>query len=168
MSSADPPPPPAQRSGLLRIALLVSLAFNLLVVGVVAGALVTRGGGMADRAVLLDLSFAPYTRALDESGRMAMREAWRMRSPEWRDLRATRRAEIDVFVAALRASPFDPTPVREILDNQQARNAAHQQVAHDVLVAHLESLGAAGRSGYADRLEDAVRGAMPRHGAGRH
>lgn len=153
-----------RRQRLLRVVLFVSLALNLLVVGLVLGAVVTRGSDMPGRQVMLDLSFGPYTRALAPADRAALRDAWRDQSVNWWDIREAHRAELDAFVAALRAEPFDLTEVETILDRQHTRQSEQRQLARTILSERLTSMSPSDRAAYADRLEAASREPPQRRG----
>lgn len=153
-SQPSPSGPPRQR--LLRVVLFVSLALNLLVGGLVLGAVVGRDGPMHDRHVMLDLSFGPYTRALASEDRAALREAWRTHAPGWRDLRETQRAEFETFVGALRAEPFERQQLDAVMERQQARQTAQRALAWQILSDHLAAMPAHARATYADRLSEAA------------
>jgi uncharacterized membrane protein len=164
MSATGPEPTPTPRRRTLRIALAVSLALNLLILGAVAGALVTRGGEMPHHAVLLDLSVGPYTRALEAEDRAALRDAWRTQAPRWQELRDAQRAELEDFVAVIRHTPFDRERIEEIMARRQARSTAQAEIAHRVLADHLQTMSHGRRAAYAERLESVARSGMRRSG----
>lgn len=155
------PPPdaaaPPRPGRLLRGALFVSLTVNLLVAGLVIGALWTRGDGVALRPVQVDVGLGLYTRALAEPDRAALREAWRGRGPDLRALRAARQADLTALVAALRAQPFEPAAVEAVLERQRQRHASQQDLARTLLAERLAILSPAERAAYADRLEALAR-----------
>lgn len=141
-----------------RIALPLSLALNVLVIGLVIGALL-RGPDHAPRSV--DLSLGPLTRALDEADRAALGE--RLRG----DLEAGRRppppgmaaraGELRAVLAALRAEPFDAEALTARLDAQRARARDWADAGQAGLVAHLSQMSPAQRAAFADRLEAEFR-----------
>jgi uncharacterized membrane protein len=98
------PQPAGTRRG-LKIALAVSVALNLAVAGLVAGAWVKGGPG---HVMPRDLSFGPFSEALNAEDRRALRKALLDRAPGFRDARKAAQAEFTALLAALRASPFDP------------------------------------------------------------
>ena len=59
----------------LRYVLVASLALNLAVVGLFAGMALHHGGFGPDRDGVRDLGFGPFTEALDEGDRAALRKA---------------------------------------------------------------------------------------------
>ena len=74
-----PPVPPAASGKGLRIALGISVALNLLVVGLVAGALLRDGDPRA--RMVRDLDFGPFTEALSPRDREALRRSFVERAP---------------------------------------------------------------------------------------
>ena len=103
----NPAPKPMRRTPIwLRVVLLVSLALNLLVVGVVAGHFLR--DDPKGRVPRVDRMQAPMTFALSHEDRRAIGKALRQ---EYRDNRPSREevvAEYQGVIAALRADPFQP------------------------------------------------------------
>lgn len=150
----DPTMRPASRRRWLRLALLVSLAANLLVVGAIAGALILRGPDRASRTMVIDLSFAPYTRAMSVEQRAALRAAWHAdRSDEPLRLRETQRRELAELIAALRADAPQMNRIESILDRQHHRRTEHARRAAQVLAAHIARMPPVERRAFAERLE---------------
>lgn len=157
-----PPPPetaPARPRRLLAVALFVSVALNLLVVGVIAGAFWARGDGPGFRPVLIDIGLGPYTRALSEADRATLRDAWQRRGPDLQTLRGARGADRAALLEALRAQPFDPAAVEAAFARQLSRQAGQQQLARTLLTERISAMSPAERAAYADRLE-----ALPQRG----
>ncbi|MEN9411476.1 MAG: hypothetical protein RL216_3450 [Pseudomonadota bacterium] len=151
----------------LRIALGVSVALNLLVAGLVAGAML-REGGPRDR-MLRDLDFGPLTEALSDADRDALRRAFVARSGGFRDVRAEMRADFDALLRALRVEPFDAEAVRGLLLGQQARVQDRLMLGQDLLLERLTAMSPAARAEFADRLEQRLRrgpGGRDGHGSG--
>ncbi len=139
----------------LRIALGVSVALNLLVAGLVAGA-VLRDGGPRDR-MLRDLDFGPFTEALSDQDRDALRREFVARSGGFRDARAEMRADFDALLAVLRATPFDAEAARAVLAATQARVQERLTLGQEVLVERLAAMTPEAREAFADRLERRLR-----------
>jgi len=139
----------------LRIALGISLALNLLVVGLVAGA-VLRDGGPRDRMVR-DLDFGPFTEALSPEDRDALRRAFIDRAPDLRGARQEMRTDLEAFLAALRAEPFDPSALTQVMENQQGRLSRRIELGQDLLVERLAAMDGRERGAFADRLERRLR-----------
>ncbi len=166
MANEQTPPPASGIGRKVRIVLVISLALNLLVVGVIAGGLLSgRGPGGDGRRV--DLSLGPYARALDPHDVDAIRAEMRGRGL---DLRRDRRAMIEdtrSFVAALRAVPYDPEKTAEILLRQRGRVAQFQALGQDLVLDRIAQMSAETRAAFADRLEREM-GHIGREGGGRN
>lgn len=156
-SSGLPPSPAPRRRWLMGAALFVSLALNLLVLGLVLGALWGRDGPMSARTVRIDLGTVPHVVALDERDRAALRRDWEVRGPDLRRIRAQRQAELEALATAIRAEPFEPAAVTALLEAAQARTAERQVLLLELVAARITAMSAAERAAYADRLEAAAR-----------
>ncbi len=135
----------------MRVVLILSLGFNLLVVGLVAGLWLSEGppgraGGPPG---------ADFVRALPEADRAAL----------FRDLRAERRAaraaQADAaarLLAVLRADPFAPAALSEVLGGIEAQGQAVRLAGQRALVERVAAMSAEERAVYADRLEVRLAG----------
>ena len=139
----------------LWIALAISLAFNLAVVGLVAGAMLRDGPGMRG-AMVRDLGFGPFTEALSREDRRAMRESLFERAPDIREARRVQRADLEGLVALLRAEPFDAVAFAARMAEQQARMERQLRLGQEVLQERVAQMSPEARRGFADRLEAAV------------
>lgn len=160
---APPPVAPVGNRG-LRIALALSVALNLAVVGVVAGALWRAGGDGRPSAALRDLGFGPFAAALTDEDRRALRRDFLRRAPDLRAARAEMRAEMTEVLAVLRADPFAPDRLRQALDQATARTADRMALGRGLLFDHIAAMTPEARRAFADRLERAMtrgRGADP-------
>jgi uncharacterized membrane protein len=140
----------------MRVLLVLSLALNLLVAGLVLGDLLTHGRpGRGPRPV--EMALGPLARALPEEDRAAILESLR----DDPDLRAFRREEFSAGLAAiaeaLRAEPLDESRLRAAFAAQADRAARGQQAVRDALIAHLAAMPPGTRTVVADRL------VAPRH-----
>lgn len=147
------PKPPMRRS--LRILLIVSLALNLMVAGVIVGGIAK--GRAPGPFGGFDMTLGPFARALDDDHRRELRDHLRgqegLRPPSRRD-----RAEaMRDFMAALRADPFDPAAVDAIFAGQRDRATAGMRAGQDALLAQLQAMTAAERAAFADRLDHELR-----------
>lgn len=153
MNDLSPSPP---RSGLprgLRWLLIASLALNLLVAGLVVGAL-AREGGPGARPRPAELSLGPFARALEPEDRRAVLRSLGDHRPDLRPLgRQDRAALFAEVMAALRAEPFDRARAAAALAEQSARVAEVERAVRDALLARLAAMTAAERAAFADRLE---------------
>lgn len=160
-----------RRAGWMRPLLIVSLAVNLLVAGVVLGALVRGGGSHRDFGPSGRDPVLPYTRALSEEQRHALRndlaqafgrgrgEAFGQgrdgqgRDGQGRDGRGALVQSFDAALTVLRSDPFDAAAMQEILRRQAELTDLRRRLGEEVLAAHLARLSPEERRAYADRLE---------------
>ncbi len=145
----------------IRIVLVVSLALNLVVVGIVAG--VAFKGGPKSGAQRFDLSVGPLTRAMDASQRDALRTALRDSGAFERANRSDIRRDMIAMAAALRAPEFNKNEFRETLIRQRGRLQTVQDAAVDAVTDIIADMSADERAAFADRLEEQRRrGPQPR------
>lgn len=145
----------------LRIVLFVSLALNLLVVGIVAGhALRDEPRGRVPR---VDRIGGPMTFALSEEDRReighALRRYYRENRPSRQEIEAQYRGVIDV----LRADPFEPQLVEQAFARQRAASTERMEIGQTLLMERLTSMTSDERKAFADRLEEGLK----RRGPGR-
>ena len=146
-------PPPGPRSKALRIALAVSVALNLGVLGVVAGALLHDGGMMGARDGVRELGFGPFTEALNGEERSDLRRAFFEKAPDFRAGRKQMRADTQSLLVALRADPFDPDALRTIMESQRQRMIGQLELGQGLMRDLLLSMTPEARLAFADRLE---------------
>ncbi|MEZ5755457.1 MAG: periplasmic heavy metal sensor [Paracoccaceae bacterium] len=165
-NGAPPPPPPppplpppaapVARAGKgLRIALGVSVALNLLVAGLVAGAVLRDGDPRA--RMVRDLDFGPFTEALSPRDREALRRDFLTRAPEMRDVRRQMRADLGAFLQILRSDPLDAEALAGVLANQRERLSRRVDLGQDLLLERLSEMTREERLAFADRLERRLR-----------
>ena len=159
--SASPEQP--QRIGTplwLKITVAVSLAINLLIAGIVLGAIAgrDRDGSAAERMrVSRDLAPPPFIVALDAADRRAIVRKFRQASAPFGQNRAELKADLAAILDALRADEFDGAAVEATLSGLRDRGVARQEEGMQVLIGHLSTMTPAARRAYADRLEAALR-----------
>lgn len=137
----------------VKIALLVSLAANLMVAGLVVGALM-RPHHRVGHAMQQGATFAPYIEALPRADRRAMRvEMFRLR-PELVDLRTARRAEMAEFARIVATEPFDPAAAARLIDARLAEGAGRLSAARDLLLDRLAGMPPQTRRAYGARLAE--------------
>jgi hypothetical protein len=159
--SADPS---ALRSGegtsrVLRIALVLSLAANLLILGLILGASFSRDrdrDGRRDHA-MADIGFNPFIMALPADDRRALGAALVGRAGDLRQNRAELRRQFETLLTTLRSEPFDTAAAAAAVAAQQARLSDRQDIGRELLIDRLEAMAPAERAAYADALEQAVR-----------
>lgn len=148
------PAPVATTSRGVKIALAISVALNLAVAGLAAGAWLRDGphGGMPR-----DMSFGPFSEALDDSDRRAIRRALIARVGEFREQRAAAQAEFEALLTALRAEPFDPAAMTAALTAIETRNSERLQLGRSLIETRLTEMSPEERQAFADRLEKGLR-----------
>lgn len=155
-----PGPAPRDPSRWLRRALLASVAVNLLVIGTVAGVVLSHGD-RDDRQARAErgAGFGRYVRALDPADRAALREAYR--AGAGRDAiaahRAGHRADHAALLAAVRSDPFDRAAVEGIFEGQIARMTEGMMRGQGLLVDRIAAMSVGERAAFADRLERMAR-----------
>lgn len=154
-----------RRGRILRIALVVSLALNLLALGVLAGG-VMKGAQVIRSHQTSDLR--ALWLALPEDARRSMRPSQSERPaesarPETRreERRARAAARQAELLALLRAGEFDEQAFATILMSDHEERSERIARAHQALVAGISALGAADRATMADRLENERSTARP-------
>ncbi|EAR49427.1 hypothetical protein OG2516_15209 [Oceanicola granulosus HTCC2516] len=137
----------------MRIVLLLSLALNLAVVGLVAGAALS---GKRFAPPRYDLSLGPIGAALSEEDRRAIGARLRDQPGLPSGPRARRRM-MEEMLAVLRSDPFDPAPLAEAMAQHRARSAAVLEAGQAALLERLAAMSPAERAALADRLEAGAR-----------
>lgn len=153
---------PARRRRSVKLLLIVSLALNLLVVGVLVGGLIRQdppgahrsaGGssGIGSAAIL----------ALPHETRQALREE--LSRDDTSDRQADRLAALPALLDELRSEDYDAqTFAEDLRDIRRARNERLAEVEL-ALARRIASMSAAERAAYADQLEEMLRNPQ-RHG----
>ena len=144
-----------------RVVLFASLALNLLVVGVVAGAMWRFSGDRLDRR---GNEFSnPFIRALSHSDRRAIGKEMRKTREQAKEGHAARKVLYQQMTEALRADPFDLAQVEELSQRQRSAVNDRLSAAQEIWLRHIADMTAQERIEYADRLDDVLT-----HGGWRH
>lgn len=149
---------PAPKRKWMPILLVVSLALNLLVVGVAIGTALRFKG--SDH-VAGPPGFGPALYyALPKSERKALRG-------ELSALRGKgshrRKQDFSTLSEALRRVPFDPAVVETLLEQQAQATAELQDALHRQWLAQVVAMSEDNRATYADQLEQVVRRGPRKH-----
>ncbi len=138
-----------------RVALVLSLAVNLAVAGVVAGFLLRGPAPERDRVYLPIEGMRHIHRVLPPEERAALRSEMRARFGDLPDHRAHLRELRGQMLAALAAEPFDPKALDAVMAEQSTywRNASDQ--ARAAFVAHVEAMTPQARANFARALAEA-------------
>lgn len=155
-SSSETAKSPALRPW-LRGLLLVSLALNLAVLGLVAGAFFRFGGPDSDkRPPRVDQIAGTYTRALSSEDRRAIWRQMRQNS-EGMPGRAEMRADMAEVLQVLRAETFDRTALSRVMARQLRFGHQRAELGQSLLIERLSDMSQAERRAYADRLEEGMK-----------
>lgn len=152
-----PPPVPPTTTGTsrwIKIALAVSVALNLAVAGLAAGAWLREGHG---RGLPRDMSFGPFTEALSDVDRRELRRALADRAPGFRASRQEMRADLETLLASLRATPFDPAAAEAALAAVARRTTDRLDLGRDLMTGRILAMSEAERQAFADRLERGLK-----------
>lgn len=152
MSEPIVPKPAADRPGrALRIALAISVALNLVVLGVIGGAVLkTR---QSPPMPVRELGFGPFTEALTRDQRQALRATFAAHAPDFRGIRREMRADADAVLVTLRADPFDPQAFSDQLAEMNEHATRRASDSEGILVQLVASMPQGDRISFADRLQ---------------
>lgn len=148
---------PAPRSPKwMKIALAVSVALNLAVVGMAGGAAWRFHSDGGAPGPVRDLGFGPFSEALAPDDRAAMRKEFLETRGDFRQVRREFRADFAAMLAALRAETFDAAALQAVLDRQRARGAEMAEVGSRLLGERIAAMTPDERRAFADRLETSL------------
>jgi len=140
-----------------RVVLFVSLALNLLVAGLVLGAVVHDHRDRDRNPALRHLGFGPFVDALPRSDRRALLLSMRREAGSFRENRAALRQLFEEFLVVLRDESFDADRVRDLIRAQRDHIGSRQALGEDLLLERLQMMSPEQRAAYADRLEKKLR-----------
>jgi uncharacterized membrane protein len=156
----------------MRIVLILSLAVNLAVVGLVAGAALRGGpGGVsgAERARAMqarDFGFGPYVAALEHDQRREIGRAFIGKAGRPDKAQAGAQAKFEAILDALNSDPFDADLFQTEVLAQLNGLAELQKIGASVIVDHVAAMTPEARAAYAERLDQALK-RPPRREGGR-
>lgn len=156
--SADPNPAPKGTRLWVRIVLVVSLGFNLLVVGAVAGIAITGGpfphGGPPSK--MAHETIGPFTRALSHKDRVSILREVRQqgRAEGWS--RDAHRHSMEEMIALLEATPFDADAFEEKFGGMVNGLQSRLELAGGAFVLRLQAMSDEDRIAYAARVRDVI------------
>lgn len=150
-----------------RVVLIVSLTLNLMVVGLVGGLFLAKGGRPHHPMPVREVSFGAYTAALSREDRNALRSSFMAEAPNFRDIRAAIREENRQLLDALRAEPFLVERVLAVMEQQRERGWARFKLGQQLLAEQIVAMEPEARRAFSDRLEAALtRKSEPRGESG--
>lgn len=150
--------PPKTRISRGRIVLAVSLAFNLLIIGMFVGAHLSGAGpGRGSReAAAKGTGMGFYGRALSRDDRQAVFASLRASQDETSAARQAMRDLGGEIVQALGAEPFDAAKLTELMQKQRAAAGDLAAIGQGVLEAHIATMPATERAAFAERLREGL------------
>ena len=137
-----------------RIVLVVSLAVNLLLIGLIGGTYV-RGGGAPPRG--FELQLGPLSEALSRDDRRRIGDQIRKDIGASGLSRRERREAFEALVDAVEAQPFDPERLTTLIAAQQGRTDNVRAAALGAFVNYLTDLSAQERKALAESLRERVQ-----------
>lgn len=157
MAETDVPPGAADGRGgrRMRLALLLSLALNLLLVGLIAGA-VARGAGGRHGPGGPDAGFGPLTESLSFADRRALRERYEALRPDFRAERQATRVDFVALAEVLNAPAWDRAEAEAILLRQGERTAARLQEGRRIFLDYLDTLTPEARQALAAKILESM------------
>ena len=142
----------------LKLILFASLVVNLLIIGLVVGAISSRGGhDKAGAPPFRDFGLGPFASVLTDTQRDKFRDEFKTRSGDLRENRKRLEREVVRLIEAMRAEEFDPNTVAQILENQRNNVLRVQEFGHSLFVDALSDLSDEERRALADRIEEKLR-----------
>ncbi len=153
MTETTPPTAPP-RSG-LRIALIVSLGLNLVILGTLGG-LALRHELRPPPPPVRNLAFGPFTEALSPEDRTALQHAFVEQAKGLRAQRAEMRSDLQALLAALRAPVYDPQVFADVMVRQKARTDIWLGLGQRLLMERIAAMTPTERAAFADRLEQSM------------
>lgn len=157
-SPNTPTPGPVVQSagtkGWVKILLALSLAANLAVVGMVAGAaLKFHGQDVHGPSGSRDMAFGPYSDALNRAQRRALWNKVQERGTGLGNIREELRSDMDAVLTALRATPFDPGAFQSALEQQNMHLSKRVAEGREGLVGVVLAMTDQERAEFAGNLE---------------
>jgi uncharacterized membrane protein len=134
------------------VLLIVSFALNACFIGLIIGVKLTQDGMRPQRAPSAQGSL--YLRALSHEDRRALGQV--MRNYHTREMRQMDRAGYENALVLLRATPFDPEALEDLMEHQTEASEERLEYAREALIAHLAAMSNAKRAKFADALEHAL------------
>ncbi|MGX9357214.1 periplasmic heavy metal sensor [Roseobacteraceae bacterium S113] len=158
MADLQTDPPKTRVPVWVKIALVSSLALNLIVAGLVIGA-VSQGGPGKGPGMGRDGGATPFARALDKDDRRAVgREIRRsLRDGAGGAQMEARRQGQSEALALLRAEEFDSDAFATVMARQADFTKTLAQTGSSVLSRHLGQMSYEERLDYADRVEEQLK-----------
>ena len=138
----------------MKFALILSVALNLLFVGLGGGFLM--GGRMHEEGMRSDLGFGPAMQAIPGADRLELARKFRDKAPAMRGEAQAMRQDFAALAQGLRAPKWDRAAAEAILDRQATRRAELQKQGVSLFLDYVAGLDRDARAALADRIEGAL------------
>ena len=139
----------------VKILLFGSLALNLLIVGVVAGVVLSGGPEKNKRVERRDVGGFTLVRALPREARAELRARFETKRSDHAGTGGHSAPSKKDILSSLRATPFDPQAFSELVSNQTRSLAERGRLGQEALVEQVAEMSDDERRAYADRVEEA-------------
>jgi uncharacterized membrane protein len=149
---------PAGKGRLVKWVLALSLALNLVIIGLVAGAAMRFSGAHDEgrfRGPAEHSYGAPFVRALPREAKRELQRSLRAQAPQLPS-RAERRASYGQMVQVLRQEPFDPAQAQAIFEQQSNAAQSLRDRAQTAWLELVSAMSPAERAEVAQRLEQGL------------
>lgn len=143
-----------QRLDRLKLALILSMGLNLLVLGLGGGFLL--GGRMHGGGPGPDMGFGPAMQAIPGADRLELARKFRDKAPELREEAQSMRQDFTAFAQGLRAPAWDRAAAEAILEHQASRRAELQKQGVNLFLDYVAGLDQNARAELADRIDEAL------------
>lgn len=141
---------PRMRRG-VRIVLILSLAFNLLILGLAVGAVLS-GGPKRHH----DMRMPAHVRALEPADRRAIGQGIRAAYQEGHWRKSSGSVQSRQLADLLAAQTFDRGAVAALLDEMERSKRSRYEVARDVWLDRVEGMTGPERAAFAGRLREVL------------
>lgn len=158
MSNAPEGKPQGRCPAWLKVALVLSLAANVAIVGLFIGSRMQgdKDAYGANRQISWILKLVP------EARHEATKEKFEARRDDLRKTQAERNRQLQAIVRAIRADPFSPEELDRAMRLRREAGDERRVIVHSELIEILGSFTPADRQVFADRMEERMVGLVKR------
>jgi len=140
----------------LRVLLFASLALNLLIVGMVLGAVFSHQSEDRHRSPRMSQPGGALTAALSREDRRDVGRELRKAIRAERAIQDDRQIVFDRIIAALNSEPYDPNELRQAVEAHFKWAEHRVELGVDILVKQFDNMSEESRLTYAERLKEVL------------